>query len=93
MGKQKKEKNRVAAARAQGKGGEHGLGNVAHVKGTNFYRDAKKVRQVNMLKGGKATRNADGKIISPAAFQNRLAPGTQARVEANRKWFGEFFLV
>ncbi|KAJ3039664.1 GTPase required for pre-60S ribosomal subunit nuclear export and maturation [Rhizophlyctis rosea] len=87
MGKQKKEKNRVASARAQGKGGENGLGNVTHVKGTNFYRDAKKVRQVNMLKGGKAVRNADGKIIKAAAYQNRLAPGTQARVEANRKWF------
>lgn len=40
-----------------------------------------------MLKSGKAVRNAKGKIIKEADFQNKLAPGTQARVTANRKWF------
>lgn len=41
-----------------------------------------------MYKGGKAKRDSKGKIIRPAAFQSKLAPGTVARVEPNRKWFG-----
>ncbi|KAI8821630.1 NUC091 domain-containing protein [Fimicolochytrium jonesii] len=85
MGKQKKEKTRQAAEKTTGSG--HSLSNVTHVKGVNFYRDAKKVRQVNMLKGGKATRNADGKIIKAAEYQTRLAPGTQARIAPDRNWF------
>ncbi|KND01322.1 uncharacterized protein SPPG_03136 [Spizellomyces punctatus DAOM BR117] len=85
MGKQKKEKARQAAEKSSS--GGPSLSNVTHVKGVNFYRDAKKVRQVNMLKGGKATRNADGKIIKAAEFQTRLAPGTQARVQPDRRWF------
>ncbi|TPX63597.1 hypothetical protein SpCBS45565_g06513 [Spizellomyces sp. 'palustris'] len=86
MGKQKKEKYRQAAEKSSS--GGPSLSNVTHVKGVNFYRDAKKVRQVNMLKGGKVTRNADGKIIKAAEFQTRLAPGTQARVQPDRRWFG-----
>ncbi|KAJ3053019.1 GTPase required for pre-60S ribosomal subunit nuclear export and maturation [Rhizophlyctis rosea] len=88
MGKAKKEKNRVAADKAAGKGSTPGLANVAHVKGTNFYRDAKKARTVQMYKDGKPTRNADGKIIKAASFQSRAPSGTMARVEPNRKWFG-----
>ena len=38
---------------------------------------------------GKPTRNRRGKIIKPAAFQSRATPGEVARVEPNRKWFGE----
>jgi len=34
-------------------------------------------------------RDATGRIIKPAPFQSRLAPGTVARVEPNRRWFGE----
>ena len=33
-------------------------------------------------------RNAAGHIIKPAPFQARLTPGTVARVEPNRRWFG-----
>ncbi|KAI9005047.1 NUC091 domain-containing protein [Hyaloraphidium curvatum] len=62
------------------------LGNVK-VKGTNFYRDAKKVRQVKMLKGGAPVRNSAGKIVKAAEFQSKLDSGTVARVEPNRKWF------
>ncbi|KAI8918978.1 NUC091 domain-containing protein [Powellomyces hirtus] len=85
MGKQKKEKTRQANDKTAGSGPS--LSNITHVKGVNFYRDAKKVRQVNMLKGGKATRNADGEIIKEAAFQSRLASGTMARVQPDRRWF------
>lgn len=59
----------------------------SYLIGENFYRDAKKAKMVNMLKGGTPTRNADGKIIKAAAFQSKLASGTVARVEPNRKWF------
>jgi nuclear GTP-binding protein len=65
------------------------LRNVTKVKGTNFYRDASKVKQVNMLKGGKPIRDAAGKIIKAAEFQNQLPSGTVARVQPDRKWFGE----
>ena len=61
--------------------------NALHVKGVNFYHDAKKVKQRNMLKSGKAIRNADGQIIKPGAFQSRLPSGTQARVQPDRRWF------
>ncbi|KAF9357209.1 GTPase required for pre-60S ribosomal subunit nuclear export and maturation [Mortierella sp. AD094] len=80
MGQLKKEHNRVKAS-----GGSNGLGNVK-VKGENFYRDAKAAKQVQLLKGGKAIRNAQGKVIKAASFQSKVVePG---RVAPNRKWFG-----
>lgn len=39
-----------------------------------------------MLKDGKAQRNAEGKITKAASYQSREIP--KARVEPNRKWFG-----
>lgn len=39
-----------------------------------------------MFKDGKAQRDSSGKITKAAAFQSRDLP--QARVEPNRKWFG-----
>lgn len=39
-----------------------------------------------MFKSGDAQRNADGKITKAASFQSREKP--KARVEPNRKWFG-----
>ena len=39
-----------------------------------------------MFKDGKAQRNADGKITKAASYQSREVP--KARVEPNRKWFG-----
>ncbi|PYH92890.1 NGP1NT-domain-containing protein [Aspergillus ellipticus CBS 707.79] len=81
MGSFKKEANRKER---QGKVGD-GMGNV-RVKGENFYRDAKKLRTLNMLKDGKAQRNAEGKVTKAASYQSRDAP--VARIEPNRKWFG-----
>ncbi|KAG7895427.1 hypothetical protein KL925_000137 [Ogataea polymorpha] len=56
------------------------------VKGENFYRDAKKVKHLNMYKEGKAVRNAKGEIIKAAYLQDTKAP--TARVDPNRRWFG-----
>ncbi|KAL8867397.1 MAG: hypothetical protein Q9174_005691 [Haloplaca sp. 1 TL-2023] len=81
MGTGKKEASRKEK---QGKVGD-GMNNVK-TKGENFYRTAKKAKTLNMFKEGKAQRNADGKITKAASFQSRELP--KARVEPNRKWFG-----
>jgi nuclear GTP-binding protein len=82
MGSGKKE----AARRVrQGKSGnDDRMGNV-RTKGENFYRTAKDVKQVNILKNGTAQRNAKGDVTKAAAFQSRDKP--VARIEPNRKWF------
>ncbi|WLF81937.1 GTPase required for pre-60S ribosomal subunit nuclear export and maturation [Lodderomyces elongisporus] len=56
------------------------------VKGENFYRDAKKIKHLNMYKQGRAVRNAKGDIIKAADLQSTDAP--VARVDPNRRWFG-----
>lgn len=79
MGTQKKEKvrrTRESDTRA---------GNL-RVKGENFYRDAKKVKHLQMYKSGRAVRNAKGEIVRAAALQLTDVP--VARVDPNRKWFG-----
>ncbi|KAL8934910.1 MAG: hypothetical protein Q9216_005669 [Gyalolechia sp. 2 TL-2023] len=81
MGTGKKEASRKER---QGKVSD-GMNNVK-TKGENFYRTAKKAKTMNMFKEGKAQRNADGKITKAASFQSRELP--KARVEPNRKWFG-----
>lgn len=81
MGTGKKEASRK---KRQGKVSD-GMNNVK-TKGENFYRTAKKAKTMNMFKEGKAQRNADGKITKAASFQSRELP--KARVEPNRKWFG-----
>ncbi|MCJ1400532.1 GTPase required for pre-60S ribosomal subunit nuclear export and maturation [Xylographa trunciseda] len=81
MGTAKKE---AARKERQGKVGD-GMNNVK-TKGENFYRSAKKAKTLNMFKGGDAQRNAQGKITKAGAFQSRELP--KARVEPNRKWFG-----
>ncbi|KAK2880135.1 GTPase required for pre-60S ribosomal subunit nuclear export and maturation [Arthroderma sp. PD_2] len=81
MGTAKKEASR---RERQGKNSD-GMGNV-RTKGENFYRDAKKVKTLNMFKDGKAQRNASGEITKAASYQSRDKPS--ARIEPNRKWFG-----
>ncbi|KAK4508702.1 hypothetical protein PRZ48_002441 [Zasmidium cellare] len=80
MGTGKKEATR---RERQGKTND-GMGNV-RTKGENFYRDAKRVKSLNMFKDGKAQRNAQGDITKAASYQSKEAP--VARVEPNRKWF------
>ncbi|KAL5333013.1 NUC091 domain-containing protein [Aspergillus crustosus] len=81
MGTGKKEATRRVR---QGKV-DDGMANV-RTKGENFYRDAKKVKHLNMLKDGKPRRDKEGNITVSASYQSRDAP--VARVEPNRKWFG-----
>lgn len=80
MGTGKKEASRKER---QGKP-KDGMGNVK-TKGENFYRDAKKLKTLNMFKDGKARRNAQGEITVSASYQSRDLP--TARIEPNRKWF------
>ncbi|KAH8600984.1 NUC091 domain-containing protein [Bisporella sp. PMI_857] len=61
-----------------------GMANVK-VKGENFYRTAKKAKQLKILTGGTAQHNAAGKVTKAAAFQTKEIPN--ARIEPNRKWF------
>ncbi|CAI5760588.1 unnamed protein product [Candida verbasci] len=79
MGTQKKEKERRVR---QNDTRDSNL----RVKGENFYKDAKKVKLLNMYKQGRAIRNKKGEIIKAADLQSTDAP--IARVDPNRKWFG-----
>ncbi|KAI9184031.1 GTPase required for pre-60S ribosomal subunit nuclear export and maturation [Blastocladiella emersonii ATCC 22665] len=80
MGIHKKEANRTKNIKGKG------TDSILKPKGVNFYRDAKDIKQLNMLRGGRAKRNAKGEIIKDAIFQSTKAP--TARIEPNRKWFG-----
>ncbi|KAI9834617.1 MAG: GTPase required for pre-60S ribosomal subunit nuclear export and maturation [Phylliscum demangeonii] len=77
-------KTEAARKKRQGvSNSEHG--NVK-IKGENFYHDAKKLKTLHMYKEGKAQRNAAGKITKAASYQSREVH--TARIEPNRKWFG-----
>ena len=62
-----------------------GMNNVK-TKGENFYRSAKQAKTLNMFKDGKAQRNASGKVTKAASYQSKDKP--KARIEPNRRWFG-----
>lgn len=81
MGTAKKE-----AARKERQGKTTGGMSNVKVKGENFYRSAKKVKVLNIRKDPGPQRNATGNITKAAAYQSREAP--KARIEPNRKWFG-----
>ncbi|VDK45123.1 unnamed protein product [Anisakis simplex] len=51
------------------------------------------INRLRMYKNFKPIRDSKGKIIKAAPFQERLASGTVARVEPNRKWFGNTRIV
>ncbi|CAG2238957.1 GNL2 [Mytilus edulis] len=55
--------------------------------GTNM-RDRSTIKRLKMYKNFKAKRNRSGEIIKAAPFQSWLPSGSVARVEPNRKWFG-----
>lgn len=81
MGTGKKEATRRVR---QGKDGKDGMGNI-RVKGENFYRSGKRVKQLNIWKEGKAEHNAAGEVTKAASYQSKETP--VARIEPNRKWF------
>lgn len=51
-------------------------------------RDKATVRRLNMYKTAGPKRNRDGKIVEAAEFQHAAKSGERARIEPNRKWFG-----
>lgn len=51
------------------------------------------INRLRMYKNFKPSRDSSGKIIKAAPYQERLAPGTVARVEPHRKWFGNTRVV
>ena len=65
---------------------------IKKVKGENFYHDAKTANRLKMLKGGKAVRDKDGKIIQAAAFQKGEDETKPGRVQPDRRWFGAFHI-
>ena len=53
------------------------------------FRDRATINRLNMYKsGGRVIRDRAGKVVKEAQFQSKLKSGVQARVEPNRKWFG-----
>ncbi|KNE55475.1 hypothetical protein AMAG_01366 [Allomyces macrogynus ATCC 38327] len=80
MGIHKKEANRTSSVKGKV------TKTITKMKGENFYRDQTKLKYLNMLKGGRAVRDEHGEIVKAAQFQSREAG--PARVEPNRKWFG-----
>ncbi|RUS69848.1 hypothetical protein EGW08_022387, partial [Elysia chlorotica] len=56
-------------------------------------RDRTTIRRLQMYRNFKAKRDASGKIVKAAPFQSTLKSGTMARVEPNRKWFGNTRVV
>lgn len=57
------------------------------LKGVAKPRTKGTIKRLQMYRNFKAKRDPSGKIITPAPFQGRLAPGTMARVEPTPKWF------
>ncbi|XP_060073692.1 nucleolar GTP-binding protein 2-like [Ylistrum balloti] len=51
-------------------------------------RDRATIKRLQMYKNFKPKRDKTGKITKAAPFQSRLPSGSVARVEPNRKWFG-----
>ncbi|XP_027220127.1 uncharacterized protein Ns2 [Penaeus vannamei] len=58
------------------------------LNGAPHARDRSTIKRLRMYRSGKARYNRKGRMVQAAAFQNTVAPGTQARVEPNQKWFG-----
>ncbi|XP_046327575.2 nucleolar GTP-binding protein 2-like [Haliotis rufescens] len=76
------------------KKGQHSM-NPDRVKGQGGHnmRDKTTIKRLLMYKNFKAKRDRKGKILSPAPYQSTLASGTVARVEPNRRWFGNTRVV
>ena len=51
-------------------------------------RSKSTVKRLNMYKTSGPKRDRQGKIVAAAEFQNQAKSGERARVEPNRKWFG-----
>lgn len=63
------------------------------LKGVAKARDKATIKRLQMYRNFKAKRDASGKIVRPAPFQSTVPSGTVARVEPNRRWFGNIKVV
>ena len=86
------QKNKVPAKPTPGPGKikmGHSLGlkNRTNKQQTGI-RDKATVKRLNMYKTSGPKRNRDGKVIAPAEYQKEAPSGERARIEPNRKWFG-----
>ena len=61
--------------------------NKDRVRLNSNMRDKGTIQRLRMYRTGKAKRNKQGKIVKPAIFQNRVAPGTVSRIAPDRRWF------
>ncbi|CAD6186479.1 unnamed protein product [Caenorhabditis auriculariae] len=61
--------------------------------GDKSQRSKATINRLRMYKSFKAIRDSSGKIVKAAPFQSWLSAGTQARVEPNRKWFGNTRII
>jgi len=67
--------------------------NPDRVKTSGTMRDRSTIKRLQMYRNFKPKRDSSGKIVRAAPFQNTLKSGTMARVEPNRKWFGNTRVV
>lgn len=63
------------------------------VKGENFYHTGQKLKNLKMRREGKPTRDRKGKIIKAAAFQSSVPEAPLARIQPDRRWFGNTRVV
>lgn len=92
MGKGKKEVNRRKAEKAGKPDSGIKDGNL-RMKGENFYRDKTKLKQLKMLKDGRPVRNRRGQIVKAASFLESKPESAVARIEPNRRYFGNTRVV
>ncbi|CAG9539236.1 unnamed protein product [Cercopithifilaria johnstoni] len=74
------------------KKGDHSLNPDRKAKGDHF-RSRATINRLLMYKNFKPIRDAKGKIVRAAPYQEKLPSGTVARVEPHRKWFGNTRVV
>ncbi len=83
----KKSSPATAAASATSGGARLKAGNL-RPKGTNFYHTGAKLKLLQMRRGGKACRDSRGRIVQDAKFQKSTPDAPVARVQPDRRWFG-----
>jgi len=96
----KRDKGAVASRRGTGKSnvgkiqkGDHSMNPDSHAsKAETSHSSRRSKTTINRLKmyrsGGRAIRAKNGQVITPMPFQSWTPSGTMARIEPNRRWFG-----
>merc|ERR1712226_1450084 len=87
MGKVLKKKPQAISKSASSSNPDRPLSKAKVVGG--HARSKSTAKLVNLRdRGGKPIRNKSGKIVKAAEYQGSLASGTRARVQPDRRWFG-----